>query len=72
MTGALMALAFAAGVVIGVLPGYWLGRRAGRREARSQAKAEGLRDAVEIHDRVADSRNDPDRLRQFDGSGWRD
>ena len=47
-------------------------RRDARQDTLSQIKEKDQDNAKEIRDRVSDSRTDPDRLRPFDGAGWRD
>ncbi len=47
-------------------------RRAGRKDARRETELEDYKHADEITDRVSDSRADPDRLRPYEGAGWRD
>tara|TARA_R110002124_G_C8938854_1_gene512532 strand:- start:27 stop:257 length:231 start_codon:yes stop_codon:yes gene_type:complete len=47
-------------------------RRDARQDTLSQLKEKDQDNAKEIRDRVSDSRADPERLRPFDGAGWRD
>ena len=43
-----------------------------RRDQRNKSKIKDYKHAHDIQDRVSDDRNDPDRLRRFEGSGYRD
>ena len=49
----------------------WL-RIDARRDARRDAEIKDYKYAEDIENRVSDSRADPDRLRPFEGAGYRD
>ncbi len=47
-------------------------RRDARRDERRAAQLKDFEHAEDIDARVSDSRADPERLRKYDGAGWRD
>ncbi len=47
-------------------------RRDARRDERRDAKMKDYEHAEDIEDDVARGRADPERLRKYDGAGWRD
>ena len=49
----------------------WL-RFDARRDQRRDAENKDYEHAEDIQDRVSDNRADPDRLRQYEGAGYRD
>ena len=49
----------------------WL-RFDARRDQRRDAQHKDYKHAEDIEDRVSDNRADPDRLRPFEGAGYRD
>ena len=54
-----------------VLFAAWL-RFDARRDQRRDAENKDYKHAEDIEDRVSDNRADPDRLRPFEGAGYRD
>lgn len=49
----------------------WL-RRDARRDLRRDAEIEDFENAEDIIGRVSRDRADPERVRRYEGSGWRD
>ena len=56
---------------VAVLFAAWL-RFDARRDQRRDAQNKDYEHAEDIQDRVSDNRADPDRLRQYEGAGYRD
>ena len=65
------AALWAALSALGVLLLAWL-RMDAKRDQRRDAQLKDYEHAEDIENRVSDSRADPDRLRPFEGAGWRD
>ena len=70
-TGPSRANIWAALPAVAVLFAAWL-RFDARRDQRRDAENKDYKHAEDIEDRVSDNRADPDRLRPFEGAGYRD